>query len=193
MCILIRFCEEDFVVSSFEAALNIESSDSIFTMTFYFAVGYNVDTQLIEFHLKVNAVLVVESVPTLLLLYLLDNEYTASDFLDCGSPHCFECCPFLELSLHEQSSLFRLVLTEEVIVIFLGAVDGEISLFAFALSMDLVASRLIDDVEGGELKVDDNFCSVLIIEHIAEIASPDGWIFSHGYFGFVFIIHDSRI
>jgi len=111
------------------------------------------------------------------LLYLLDDEYTSSDFLDCGSPHRFECCSFLELSLHDQSSLFRLVLAEEVIVVFLGAADDEISLFAFALSMDLVASWLIDDVKGGELKVDDHFCFLLIIEHFAEIASPDGWIF----------------
>jgi hypothetical protein len=63
-----------------------------------------------------------------------------------------------------------------MIVIFLNASDGKVSLFTFAFSVYFTASLLIDEIKGGEFEVDDNFCFLLIVKSVTKIAFPDWWI-----------------
>lgn len=182
MCALIGFSEIDFIDCWIEVSLDRKGSHLIFAVALYFAVRNHINGQFVKFHLEVDAKLIVESIPALFLFDLLDSEDTSSDLLHCVSPHSFKAFALLELSLHKHSPLFRLVLKQEMIVVFLIAFDSEISLFAFALASDLLAFRLVDDIQSGEVEVYDYFSFVLIVEGVAEVASPDRLILSHGYF-----------
>ena len=148
MCSLVSFSEEHLTTCSIVSAFDNKDSNFVFAMSLDFAIRNDVDRKFVEFHLEVNAVLIVEAIPALFLVEFFKRKHASADILHYRTPHAFKIgFVFFELSFDQESSLIGLVLEQVVIVIFLISFDSEIPFLTFALTLYLPSSLLADDVK----------------------------------------------